>query len=71
MNTSEASGWLEYVEIVATDPFIPAGRLSVEQRLPRSLDRDRFVSTAAAVSALGAVTVPPISDRHEDKNKED
>lgn len=43
-----------------THPIVSAGRLCVQQRLPGSLDGDRLVSTAAAVSALRAVTVPPV-----------
>lgn len=67
-NTRGLCSLVKCVELSATDPLVPACRLSVEQRLSRCLDCDWFVSTAAAVSALGAVTVPPIPDRH--KNRE-
>lgn len=53
------------VENTATDPVISAGRLCIEKRLSGCLDGDRFVSTTAAVSALGAVTVPPIPEDKE------
>lgn len=46
-----------------TDSVISAGRLCIQQRLSGSLDGDRFVSTTAAVSALRAVTIPPIPGR--------
>lgn len=49
-------------ENTVTDPVISAGRLCIEKRLSGCLDGDRFVSTTAAVSALGAVTVPPIPE---------
>ena len=44
----------------ATYPVISAGGLCVQQGLAGSLDGDRLVPTAAAVSALGAVPVPPV-----------
>ena len=41
-------------------PVVSAGGLCVQERLPGGLDGDRLVPAAAAISALGAVPVPPV-----------
>lgn len=55
LNTDDEEEGLES----ASDPVVSAGRLGVQQRLPRSLDGHRFVSDAA-VAALRAMSVSPI-----------
>lgn len=53
----------QHIERSATDPVVSTGRLCIQQRLSGSLDGHRFVSTTAAVSALRAVTIPPVPGR--------